>query len=422
MNTNTVRRLSASRNSFVSARAGYATAKSQKTLAQFSGVDEAIAVMRPADPMHCLHPHALADSAAQFLRGFPGHAFYAVKVNPDPYVLKRLIDAGIRHFDVASLGEVKLVRGMFPNASLAFMHPVKGREAIRESYFDHGVRVFVLDSFDELRKILEETRNARDLTLFVRLTMPEGSAFHSMSGKFGASHELAVALIREVDKIAFKTGMTFHVGSQTLDPASYVNAIRMADAVVRESGVALDILDVGGGFPVPGLGMPVLPLAAFFDAIREEINKIQLPSDCQIWCEPGAGLAQTSSTLVIKVLLRKDDMLYVNDGGYGNLSDLCWNKRQNDMRMVRLDEKKKGRVSKNMKPFQLFGATCDTPDFLPGPFMLPENVAEGDWLAVSSLGAYAQTLRTNYNGFFSNAEVEIREPSMGKLVKFPRKK
>jgi ornithine decarboxylase len=414
MKTNVARRVAVHRGTVTPLRPSL-VAKPKTGFLRFSDVDSAVAAMRPSEPMYCLFPNELATNANLFLKNFCGSTYYAVKVNPDPYVLTRLYAAGIRCFDVASLSEVKLVRGLFPDASLAFMHPVKTRKAIRESYFTYGVRVFVLDSLHELDKILEETDGARDLTLFIRLAMPEGSAYHSMSGKFGAPLELAVRLMREIGHKAAKTGMTFHVGSQTLDPASFANAIRMAGEVRNLSGVCPDVLDVGGGFPVRGLGMETPPLTDFFDVIREEIAALRLPPSSEVWCEPGAALAQTSSTLIIQVLLRKGDLLYINDGGYGNLSDLCWNKRRNDMRLVRLRGQEQG-ASVELKPFMMYGATCDTPDYLPGPFMLPDDVAEGDWIAVSSLGAYSQTFRTNYNGFFDIINVEIQEPSSGKLV------
>jgi ornithine decarboxylase len=415
MKTNIVRRSPGTRNNVTQIRPNLAV-KSRGGLQRFPHVDAAVVAVRPSEPMHCLFPDALAHNAAMFLNHFPGKTFYAVKVNPDPYVLTRLYAAGITCFDVASLGEVKLVRGLFPEANLAFMNPVKTRKAIREAYFDYGVRAFVLDSLCELTKIMDETKNADDLTLFVRLAMPEGSAYHSMSGKFGVPLDEAVDLMRAVAKKARKTGITFHVGSQTLDPASYAYAIRMAGDLTRLTGICPDVLDVGGGFPVPGLGMAIPPLMSFFDVIREEIAKLDLPPSTEIWCEPGAGLAQTSSTLVIQVLLRRGDILHINDGGYGDLSDLCWNKRRNDMRLVRLDQENPVR-DVALKPFTMYGVTCDTPDFLPGPFMLPEDVKEGDWIAVSSLGAYAQTLRTNYNSFFENIDVEIRKPYPANLLR-----
>jgi len=418
MNISAVKRLPASRNSSMYGRTIPSAAKAKQGLARFPDMETAVAALRPAEPIHLLYPDELTRNAAVFLKSFPGLAHYAVKVNHDPYVLSHLYAAGIRQFDVASLTEVRQVRQMFPKAHLAFMHPVKGREAINEAFFVHGVRAFVLDSFDELRKIREETRNAGDLTLVVRLAMPKGSAAVPLDGKFGAEPGLAVSLLQSVKKTARKVGISFHVGSQTLDPVSYVEALRLAGRVIAESGVKLDVLNVGGGFPIPGLGMKVLPLEVYFNAIREETAAMNLPEKCVIWAEPGASLSGTSAKVVVRVELRKGDKLYLNDGNFGSLRDLCYEKRRNDVQMIRPGGKNSGKPA-TLKPFSFYGPACESMDFMPGPFMLPEDIGEGDWIAVSSLGAYGQTFRTHYNGFYSDLRAEIKESGSVQLMLFP---
>lgn len=382
---------------------------SSLSLQSFSSVDEAVAALRPCVPMYCFFPEALAKSARLFCNHFPGFSYYAVKSNSDPYVLKHLYAAGVRHFDVASLSEVELVRGLFPDAKLAFMHPVKSREAIRDAYFCHGVRAFVLDSHDELRKIVEETKNAADLLLIVRVTMPKGSAAHPLSGKFGATPELTIELLREARQFAKKIGLSFHVGSQTIQPESYYEAIERVGCVIEQAGLELDVLDVGGGFPISCIGMDVRPLTEYFDAIREGLALLRLPSRCEIWCEPGAGLAGLSGETVVRVDLRKDDALYINDGACGSLFDMCWDKRRNDVRLIRKFGADREERSVALKPFYFYGPTCESFDKMPGPFMLPENVAEGDWIVISGMGAYGLSFRTHYNGFYSDLKVEIVE-------------
>jgi ornithine decarboxylase len=388
---------------------------------QFASVNEAIAILRPAEPMYCYAPAEIEKNAALFLNHFQGSAHYAVKANSDPYILSLLYAAGIHHFDVASLGEVKLVREMFPEASLAFMHPVKAREAIVAAYRDYGVRSFVLDSKDELTKIRRETKGARDLTLIVRLAMPKGSAATPLDGKFGADPELAVSLLRDIAKEGkSKIGISFHVGSQTTDPSSYADAIRLTGRILMESGVKLDVLDVGGGFPIAGLNMETPPLGVFFDVIRAEIATLGLPSSCQIWSEPGAALVGTSGEIVVRVELRKGDLLYLNDGNFGGLRDLCYEKRRNEVRRVRLHGSRVGEEvpaeKVPLKAFRFYGPTCESMDYMRGPFMLPENIAEGDWIVVRSLGSYGQTFRAHYNGFYSDLKVEITEGFSGKLL------
>lgn len=380
-----------------------------QTLQRFSSVDAAVAALRPSMPMYCLFPEAIAKSARLFRNHFPGHAYYAVKSNSHPYVLNHLYASGIRHFDVASLQEVELVRGLFPDAKLAFMHPVKSREAIRDAYFLHGVRAFVLDSHDELKKIVQETKGATDLLLLVRTMMPKGSAAHPLSGKFGASPELTIELLRETRKHARKIGLSFHVGSQTTLPCSYSEAIERVGCVIRDSAVKLDVLDVGGGFPIPGIGMDVRPMTEYFDAIREGLSLLRLPQECEIWCEPGAGLVGLSGETVVRVELRKDDALYINDGACGSLFDMCWDKRRNDVRLIRKETSDTGNSTSGLKAFYFYGPTCESFDQMPGPFMLPEDISEGDWIVISGMGAYGLSFRTHYNGFYSDLKVEIVE-------------
>src|SRR5579884_3561333 len=179
-----------------------APARKPRTLA-FASVDAMVSTLQPAEPVQALRPHAIKRLAKWFLREFPGDVLYAVKTNPDPRVLNYLYKAGVRHFDVASIAEVRQVAGM-PEATAYFMHPVKSREAIAEAYFRHGVRHFALDSHDELHKILEVTGNADDLGLHVRIAIPNESALYALSGKFGVPLEQAASLLAASRKAAAK--------------------------------------------------------------------------------------------------------------------------------------------------------------------------------------------------------------------------
>lgn len=385
--------------------------KDEARLMRFATIDEMVKTLRPEQPVQCFHPEVLDQAARQFVDHFPGLSYYAVKANPDPYVLQRLYKAGIHHFDVASLNEVALVRGMFPDARLAFMHPVKSRQAIRSAYFDYGVRDFVIDTFEELYKILEELHMAADLTIVVRLARPKGSAACPLTNKFGCSPELAVLLLRDAEKVAHKVGISFHVGSQSLDPVSYAEAIRKAGEVIRESGVTPHIFDVGGGFPIPGLGMDVPPLTAFFDVIREEIAALKLPKKCQVWSEPGRALSGSCTTHLVRVELRKGDVLYINDGSFGNMFEVTSMNWKNVCSLVRPPRKGGKTAAKTLAPFKFYGPTCDSVDFMPGPFMLPEDVGEGDWIAMQGMGAYMACSQTKFNGFYSDRQVEITSAS-----------
>ena len=237
-------------------------------------VDAVVAANRPGDPVHCLRPRVIAARAAAFVASFPGDVLYAVKCNPDPRVLRLLWAGGVRHFDCASPAEVALVRRMFPQAQIHFMHPVKARPAIREAYADQGVHDFAFDSQDELAKILAETAAGRaaegaGLGLLVRLRVSNDGAMHSLSGKFGAPPVEAARLLAAARPFATRLGLCFHVGSQCLAPTAYRDALRLAAAVVAQAGVPIEVIDVGGGFPAAYVGMTPPPRAAPSDSARD---------------------------------------------------------------------------------------------------------------------------------------------------------
>jgi ornithine decarboxylase len=373
-------------------------------------VADLVAVERPEEPMHCLRPAAIAAAARAFVRGFPGATLYAVKANPEPAVLRALWRGGVRHFDCASITEVALVRGLFPEAAIHFMHPVKARGAIREAWARHSVRDFALDHADELAKILAETGAgaAEGLGLVVRLALPRGNAAYDLSGKFGAAPEAAAALLCAARPHAARLGLCFHVGSQCLDPLAWGRAIALAGAVVRAAGVPVEVLDVGGGFPAAYPGMAPPPLGAFFAAIGEAVEEAGL-AGAALWAEPGRALVAGGASVVVQVQLRRGDTLYVNDGVYGALSDAGAPGFAFPARLIRPEGPPPAAA---LRSFALFGPTCDSADRMPGPFRLPEDVREGDWIEIGQLGAYGACLRTAFNGFDRARLVEVRDPPM----------
>jgi ornithine decarboxylase len=370
-------------------------------------VDDAVSAGQPAEPMHCLRPAVITDTAARFVQSFPGDVLYAVKCNPEPAVLRAMWEGGVRHFDCASAGEVSLVRQMFPDAAIHFMHPVKSRPAIRDAYWLHGVRDFVFDSAGELAKILEETGGAADLGLVVRLALPAGDAVYDLSGKFGAPVEEAAGLLRAARPLARRLGLSFHVGSQCMDPLAYRRALILAGEAIRRAGVAIDIIDVGGGFPVSYPDLEPPPLGAYFAEIEAAFEELGLPA-ARLWTEPGRALVAAGVSVVVQVQLRRGDTLYVNDGVYGSLSDAGAPAFRFPARLIR----QRDSISEEQRPFAFYGPTCDSADYMKGPFWLPADVAEGDWIEIGQLGAYGACLRTAFNGFDRAELVEVRDAPM----------
>jgi ornithine decarboxylase len=376
--------------------------------ASLPSVDALIAELRPEEPVHCIRPANLAETAHNFVAAFPGDVLYAVKCNPDPAVLRALWNGGVRHFDCASPAEVALVRTMFAEAQIHFMHPIKARGAIREAWASYGVRDFVLDSAAELTKIVEETRTAgvaADLGLIVRLALPKGDAVLDLSGKFGAEAAEGVALLRAARPLASRLGVAFHVGSQCLEPLAWRRALELTGEVIRAAGVAIDIIDVGGGFPVAYPDVEPPPLGAIIAEIEAGVERLDLPR-ARLWAEPGRALVAAGGSVVVRVHGRRDDMLYVNDGVYGSLSDAGALGFRYPVRCLRPGGTAPAGRS---RAFGFFGPTCDSADVMRGPFFLPEDITEGDWIEISQLGAYGACLRTGFNGFDRARIVEVTD-------------
>lgn len=379
-------------------------------------VDALVARLRPEEPLHCLRPATIAGAARAFLAAFPGETLYAVKCNPEPAVLRALWKGGLRRFDCASIGEVRLVRSIFAGAAIHFMHPVKPRAAIREAWGRHGVRDFVLDSAEELAKVLAETGGEAGATrgLVIRLALPKGGAMYDLSGKFGAAPADAVALLRAARPHAAKLGVSFHVGSQCLEPEAYARAVALAGRVIREAGVAVDLLDVGGGFPVAYPDLVPPPLGAFTGAIARAVAAEGL-SGLELWAEPGRALVAGGTSVVLQVQHRRGQTLFVNDGVYGALSDAGAPGFRFPARLIRPD----GETATELLPFAFFGPTCDSADHMKGPFLLPADAAEGDWIELGQLGAYGGALRTAFNGFDRAGIVEVTDAPLLETPGYP---
>ncbi len=367
-----------------------------------------IAEARPSNPVHFLRQHVLRGASQWFLRHFPGTVLYAVKANPSPAVIKELWASGIRHFDVASLAEVELIASLCPKAKMHFMHPVKSREAIRKSYFNYGVRDFVIDSAQELFKLLEETQGAKDLGIIIRLAVSNGHAFHSLDGKFGADNRLTAELLQQARKVSARLGIAFHVGQQTMHSKAYENAMVQVGEVIRMAKINPDIIDVGGGFPVAFPGLIPPDLRGYMASIKESFESLNLPKKTKLWCEPGRALVQESGSLLVKVELRKDNRLYINDGFYGALFDAGYTKLSFPVRALRAGvasgENINGSLSHKNAKFTVFGPTCDSIDVLKTQLVLPANIEEGDYLEFGQTGGYASALQSGFNGFGADAK------------------
>ncbi|WP_414900376.1 type III PLP-dependent enzyme [Sphingomonas flavalba] len=368
------------------------------------------AALRPVQPVTLVRPHAARRAARFFVEKFPGRTLYAVKANPSPDLLRILWDAGVTHYDVASIAEVRLVAATLPQATLCFMHPVKAEEAIAEAYFTHGIRTFSLDSLDELEKIMRATNDATDLTLCVRLRVSSEHSKLSLAAKFGAAPDEAKALLFAARQAADALGICFHVGSQAMTPEAYAEAMERVRAAIVEAAVTVDVIDVGGGFPSVYPGMEPPPLERYFETIHRAFESLPVSYSAELWAEPGRALCAEYSSLVVRVEKRRGDELYINDGAYGALFDAAHVGWRFPVTLLREPDSEARPM-----PFSFYGPTCDDLDHMVGPFMLPADTRAGDYLEIGMLGAYGAAMRTGFNGFGSDETHEAEDEPMASL-------
>jgi len=372
---------------------------------KFSSVNELVNKLKPVNPVYCIRPDTIKNSIKVFKDKFPGKILYAVKTNPNEYVLKHIIKNGVERFDVASINEVKLIRKLSPKSKLYFMHPIKSREDISSAYFDYSVKDFSLDTKEELMKILDSTKNAKDLNLFVRITVSNEHAELDLSRKFGALTGEALGLVRLCKQHAKKLGISFHVGSQCMHKISFSKGLKEISNIIKKTKIIPDTINVGGGFPSLYPDLKPEPLENYFDEIKKGLNQLKLDKMPEIICEPGRAIVAESGSTIVRVNLRKKNKLYINDGTYGSLFDAGV---PNFILPTRLITNRRIQ-SKKITAFQFYGPTCDSLDYMKGPFLLPNNIKEGDYIELGQLGAYGLIFRTRFNGFYSNTIVEVND-------------
>ncbi|MFL0356893.1 type III PLP-dependent enzyme [Erythrobacter sp. GH1-10] len=368
--------------------------------------------LKPDEPVILNRPHAATRAAKFFVDRFPGKVLYAVKANPAPDLIEVLWNAGVTHYDVASIAEVRLVRERLPDATLCFMHPIKTPSAIREAYFKHGVKTFSLDSVEELEKIVEACRDpetgeaATDLRLCVRLRVSSEYSELSLASKFGCDLLEAPQLLQQTRQHCDWLGVCFHVGSQAMTPFAFVQALDRTRAAIAEASVVIDMIDVGGGFPSIYPGMEPPPLEDYFAIIHQHFYALPIAYNAELWCEPGRALCAEYSSMIVKVEKRRGNELYINDGAYGALYDaahVAWrfpvNALEDDLRDP-------------LEDFAFYGPTCDDADYMAGPFPLPGDIQAGDYIEIGMLGAYGAAMKTGFNGFGDAEQVIVTDEPM----------
>jgi len=354
-------------------------------------------------PLFIIDHDELRSNYDIFINNLPRvQAYYAVKANPDPVIVKTLFEAGAS-FDVSSIAEFNIVYDNIKDLSeqeqhqwiwdnIIYANPIKAEETLRE--LDKYQPLMTFDNREEVFKIRDHAPNAR---VVLRLRLSNAGAMVELSSKFGASHDEALDLIFEAVNAGLTVaGLSFHVGSQTTNFENYMQAINMAALIfkeVKERGYdKMDLLDIGGGFPAP-YDESVKPFSELAKRINNELNRL-IPEDIKIIAEPGRFLVATTATAVSKIIgkaVRHGKLCYyIDDGVYHTFSGVIFDHCQ-----YHFDAFKEG-------PTQIctvFGPTCDGLDVISMTEELPEDLQRGDLLSSKNIGAYSGATSTYFNGF-----------------------
>ena len=345
----------------------------------------------------------LRKNYATFRKHLPRvQAYYAVKAFADPIVVKTFFKVGAS-FDVASMPEFMIVHDIIKDMpakerqdwiwdKIIYAHPIKANETLRE--LDSYKPLVTYDNSEEIKKIKKYAPHAG---LVLRLKVPNTGAMVELSSKFGAAPGEAVDLILEADRAGLVVeGLSFHVGSQTINFENYVQAINLAASVFNEAKdrgyTKMNLLDIGGGFPAP-YDNTVKPFSELAKKINAELDRL-FPKDIQILAEPGRFMVATAATAVSKIIGKavRDGKLcyYIDDGVYHTFSGILFDHCQ-----YHLNSFKKG-----LKQIcTVFGPTCDALDVVSMSEELPPNLKLGDLLYSKNIGAYSIASSTVFNGF-----------------------
>ena len=375
---------------------------------KFKSVNELVNRLKPSEPVYCIRTSSIRTAAGYFQKNFPGRVLYAVKTNPHPKVLKTIIDSGIKNFDVASIKEIETIKKISSKVNCYYMNTIKNRNHITEAYFNYNIKSFALDSRDELLKIIQCTKNAKDLNLFVRVSISNEHAEIDLSKKFGALASEALGLIRLAKQHSKKVGLSFHVGSQCMHPISYSKGIYEIGNIIKKTKIVPDFINIGGGFPSIYPDLRPQSLDNYMFEIKKGLTNLKLETNPELLCEPGRSMVAESGSTIVQVVLRKKQKLYINDGTYGSLFDAGVPNFIFTSRMI-----SNGRmISKKLTAFNFYGPTCDSLDYMKGPFLLPNNIKENDYIELGQLGAYGITFRTKFNGFFADNIYEVEDKAI----------
>jgi ornithine decarboxylase len=334
-------------------------------------------------------------------RGMPkAHIHYAVKSNPHPKILKKLVKLGCK-FDAASMGEIQMCldAGALPE-HISFGNTIKRPQDI-EWAWSKGITLFAADAEEELEKL---SRFAPRCNVFIRVLVSSTEAEWPLSRKFGCSSSYVIPLLDYARDLGLKNvGLSFHVGSQTRHPYMWYDCLDMVAAIwqnAKDEKHDLWLLNIGGGFPAY-YGVDVTDPenygAELMHAIQERFEDVSY-----IMAEPGRGMVGSAGAMAAEVLLvsRKTPgdpvrWVYLNVGRFSGLAEV-------EEEAIKYQFIVPGREDEDTSGCIVAGPTCDSADILyeKNKVEFPVDLAAGDKVIIKTCGAYTSTYSTvAFNGF-----------------------
>ena len=361
-------------------------------------------VARYGSPLFLIDCNVVRERYAQLSAALPGvELHYALKPLPELAVVKALAAVGAS-FDLATSGEVALVKAAgIPAGRCIHTHPIKRDSEIRDA-LRYGVRTFVVDNEDEIGKFVKHRTRAE---LLLRISFRNPTAAADLSKKFGCTPADAPQLLALAGRLGLKVrGLSFHVGSQVADAEAHAHAVDACSTILaagRQTGQhPLDTLDIGGGFPTYLDGSEGEKIHAFCAPIRAAIAR--LPTGIRVIAEPGRFLVGASGTCLTSVVgrARREGRwwYYLDDGIYGTFSGQIFDAVRYPVDSLTTDGER--------TPATLTGPTCDSIDVIREGLMLPE-LEPGDVLVGRMMGAYTTACATDFN-FVPRARVLAVNP------------
>lgn len=350
-------------------------------------------------PFFVFSKERILDKLQEFKKCFPGAVIhYAMKANSEPEILETVAQAGAG-FEVASLYEFKMLKDIkVPANKIIYGTSIKPAAHIKE-VFKYGVDRFVFDSPAELEKIAAVAPGAR---VYIRVSVNDAGSVFRFSEKFGTDKEHVVPWLLHAKELGLRPyGISFHVGSQASNVLAWANALKSLHKTLvslKEVGIKIDIINIGGGYPCPYASAENdLSLKDIAEKTYKEYKK--LPYQPKLILEPGRGVIASAAVLVTSVIGRVDrkgsTWLFLDAGVYNALFETMAYQGSTRYRITSL----RAQQDAGESMFALAGPTGDSPDIISHEALLPSDTEVGDRLVVHDVGAYSLAVSSRFNGF-----------------------